>query len=304
MYKTYSILFISLLSLICCRNQANESHTDFQPKIFRYQLTKAPLFFDALIQQHQKDFHAVAPSDFDAFVTQNNIKENDSANIHTFYTFKILHQLFTSTSASNYSRGEILNIPYFWHWTTPNPRHGIIDLATNRKLTETKSPKEFSKYQSFADIDRTPYLFLSDLVSSKPKYHTSQCGNFNTFGWCSEREMAFVALLSTLGFEGKVITNGNHSWSEFIVPFTDTKNIKKEYKITIDNTFDKLKPEPISANSIIAWKKKKGIGLGEWYNKKAHEVTELSRIKNLEIPVSTAQDIEENVFSYLIKQHQ
>ena len=302
MYKTYSILFISLLSFISCRNQANESLTDFQPRLFPYQQTTAPLFFNELIQHHKKDFHAVAPSDFDAFVTQNNIKEDDSVNIHTYYTFKILHQLFTSTSASNYSRGAILNIPYFWHWTTPNPRHGIIDLDTNRKLTETASPKEFSKYQSFADIDRTPYLFLSDLVRATPKYNTPECGNFNTFGWCSEREMAFVALLSTLGYEGKVITNGNHSWSEFIVPFTDKQHIQKQYKITTDNTFDKFQLQSITANEITAWRTKKSPGLGTWYNEKSHDVTELHKIKNLTIPFGTAGDIEKKVVTYLNKQ--
>jgi hypothetical protein len=302
MKKALLPLLGCILLLVFSKNQTGENKTDFYPKTFSYNQTAVPLFFKKLIQNHRKDFHAIDPSGFKDAVTAYHIKEEDSVNAHSFYTLQILHKLFTSHSASNYSRGDILNIPYFWHWTTPNPRYGIIDLETNRKLTEKTPPKEFSKYKSFADIDRTPFLFLSDLVNEKTKYNTPECGNFNTFGWCSEREMAFVSLLSTMGYEGKVTTRGNHSWSEFIVPLQNNQNSKVFFKATIDNTFDKMELESIAASNIPAWRTQKNDGLGDWYNKKAHTESELNKIRNLQITTAVAQDIEKKVVEYLLRQ--
>lgn len=302
MKKAFLPFLGCILLLVFCKNQIGQNETDFHPKTFGYNRTAVPLFFKELIQNHRNDFQAVDSSSFKDAARKHSIKEADSVNVTTFYTFHILHKLFTSHSASNYSRGDLLNIPYFWHWTTPNPRYGIIDLETNRKLIEKTPPKEFSKYKSFADIDRTPYLFLSDLVSEKPKYNTPECGNFNTFGWCSEREMAFVSLLSTMGYEGKVITRGNHSWSEFIVPLRNNQNSTNFFKVTIDNTFDKMELESIPANRIPAWRNQKNDGLGDWYNQKAHTETELKPIRNLQITSTAAQDIENKVVAYLLRQ--
>ncbi|MCL9804693.1 hypothetical protein NAT51_04115 [Flavobacterium amniphilum] len=302
MKKALLPFFACFLLLAFCKNEVAETNSDFYPETFRYQQTTAPVFFRKLIQNHLKDFYAVDHDDYEDAVTKHLIKKEDSVNDSTFYTLQILHKLFTSHSASNYSKGDILNIPYFWHWTNPNPRYGILDLETNAKLTGKTPPKEFSKYKSFADIDRTPYLFLSDLVSDKPKYNTPQCGNFNTFGWCSEREMAFVALLTTMGYEGKVTTRGNHSWSEFIVPLQNNQNTKVFFKVTIDNTFDKMELEPIATTAIPAWKKEKNDGLGDWYNQKAHAETELKRIRSLGISPVAAGEIEKKVVEYLNRQ--
>jgi hypothetical protein len=41
-----------------------------------------------------------------------NQKSLNHFNIKKFYTLQIIHKLFTSKSAKNGSRGEILNIPY------------------------------------------------------------------------------------------------------------------------------------------------------------------------------------------------
>jgi len=104
-------------------------------------------------------------SNYETFCSDNKIPAEDTIIKQQFYTFEILHKLFTSKNASNGSHGEILNIPYFWHWINPNPRYEITLLSTNQKLNTIKSPAAFSKYKSYADIDRTPYLFLSELLS-------------------------------------------------------------------------------------------------------------------------------------------
>ena len=78
-------------------------------------------------------------------------------------------------------------------------------------MKDTKSHNDFLKYRSYDDIDRTPYLFLSDIVDKDLKYYSESCDTFSTFGWCSEREMAFVALITLLDFEAKVVSEGNHS---------------------------------------------------------------------------------------------
>lgn len=278
-----------------------ENNSDFQPATFTYPQMKAPVFFENLVKNHYKDFASVDSSDFEKAFSQNNIDEDDSANVTKFYTLKILHQLFTSKNASNGSKGEILNIPYFWHWTNPNPRYEIDYIKANRKLNTVLPPKEFSKYKSFADVDRTPFLFLSDLLSEKPNYFTPSCGSFYTFGWCSEREMAYVCLLSTLGHQGNVITNGNHSWSEFIISLKNKNNGTVNFKVTVDNTFDEIAWESISGNEVAAWRKQTGAGLGKWYNQKAHSDTEKQKVSDFTVSAEAMKNIEESIVSYLKK---
>ena len=301
MKNTYFFFFLFIIPILACNKLIDENKSDFQPQSFNYPEMKAPLFFESLVKNHFKDFAHIDSSDFEDMFSENNIIEDDSMNVNKFYTFKILHQLFTSKNASNGSKGEILNVPYFWHWTNPNPRYEIDYVKTNQKLNAVSPSKEFSKYKSFADVDRTPFLFLSDLLSEKPNYFTPSCGKFYTFGWCSEREMAYVCLLSTLGFEGNVITNGNHSWSEFIVSLKSKNNENINFKVTVDNTFDKIDWKSITKDEIVLWKKQTGVGLGKWYNQKAHSDTEKKKTSDLIVSAEAAKNIEESVIKYLKK---
>lgn len=295
--KYYYLLFI-LIPLLACTKTRNKTHSDFQPKIFSYKSTNMPDFFKRLVENHYRDFHAVDGSDYDKFCSSAKISNSDSLTAKKFYSLKILHQLFTSTSASNGSKGEILNIPYFWHWVNPNPRYEIISLKTNQKLNKLKPPKEFSKYLSKADIDRTPYLFLSEMISDEPLYSSVSCGKFSTFGWCSEREMAFVCLLNTMEFTGKVITEGNHSWSEFIVPISNNTKIAN-YKFKVDNTFDSFEWEEISKEEIIIWKNQSFQGQGNWYNQKALSLTEQKNVSLINVSSIASKNIEEKVVAFL-----
>ncbi|MFH1843193.1 MAG: hypothetical protein ABIF77_08285 [bacterium] len=65
---------------------------------------------------------------------------------------------------------------------------------------------------AFARFCRSHDLDADAAVNHRP---------FHTFSWCSEREMAFVALLTALGYRGKIEQAGIHTWSAFWCEFLD-----------------------------------------------------------------------------------
>lgn len=299
MKRLILILTFSFI-LLGCKQTNGQSGKSGSVKSFAYAPMTIPDFFRKLADNHYKDFASIDNSDFKDFCSANGLAETDTVNQKKFYTIKMLHELFTSKTASNGSKGNILNIPYYWHWTTPNPRHQITSLQTNQLLNAVTPPKGFAKYKSYADIDRTPYLFLSELVSGKPLY-SSPYGEFSTFGWCSEREMAFTCLMESLGFKGQVITSGNHSWSEFIIPFTKN-GTTSQYKFKVDNTFDIIEWQSITANEIKAWSTQKFPGQGNWYNEKAHSVTEKQKVTAFMVSATAMGSIEQKVVDYIKKE--
>jgi hypothetical protein len=296
MKKIYFLLF--LVPFLACKKFIGDNKPNSEFKTFKYSEMKMPKFFESLVMNHYATFKSVDSSDYNTLFLENNL-QTDSTNTKKFYTLKILHKLFTSKNASNGSKGEILNIPYFWHWVNPNPRYDIVSLKTNQKLNTIPSPKEFSKYKSYADIDRTPYLFLSELLSEKPLYHSDKIGDFSSFGWCSEREMAFVCLLNTLNYKGKVITNNNHSWSEFIIPMKTKTNQIQNFKVRIDNTFDEIEWKILSNKEITTWENQDFKGQGNWYNKKALSDIEKQKVINHLVAIQSMEHIDEKVVDYL-----
>ncbi|MCF6298002.1 MAG: hypothetical protein L3J08_08475 [Flavobacteriaceae bacterium] len=247
-----------------------------------------------------EDFSSIDSLNYTEFCLENNIFSDDSKNIEKYYTIKILHKLFTSQTASNGSKGEILSIPYLWHWIQPNPRHEIRFVKDSSLLKNVNPPVEFSKYNSYADIDRTPYLFLSDLMQENSKYFSESFGTFSTFGWCSEREMAFVALINIFKFEGKVVAEGNHSWSEFVIPLQSKTGELQNFKVTVDNTYNTIDWSTIEPKEIHEWEKYLGnTKQANWYNLQAKSKTELNKIKNHIVPKLAMQRIENKVAEYL-----
>jgi hypothetical protein len=269
-------------------------------KTYQYDSLTIPDFFKKLVKNHIEDYAIIDTLTFSKLCSMHNINPLDDSNVNKFYTIKILHELFTSETASNCSRGKILNIPYQWHWIEPNPRYDIHFVSNNVLLKNTKPPAEFYKYNSYADIDRTPYLYLSDLVSKDLKYYSDSCGTFSTFGWCSEREMAFVALTKILGYQGKVVAEGNHSWSEFIIPLKLNNGEFKNFVVFVDNTFNTIYWDTIEQHKIPEWNGYFGdTKLAAWYNRKAKSNTELNRIKNHLVPNKAMQRIENKLVIYL-----
>lgn len=293
-----SVLIMLTVFMVGCYATSKEKKVVPTLQENNYPAQKLPLFFKQLIQNHKNNFHNLDSTSYQNFIQANHLKKASKENFDTYYTLKILHTLFTSRSAKNQSTGELLPIPYFWHWVQPNPRHEIIYNKTKEKLATVKSPKEFSKYQSYADIDRIPSLFLADLALDDVKYSHPDLGEFKTFGWCSEREMAFVCLLKTWQYNAQVITKGNHSWTECIIPLKSNAG-EINFKVTIDNTFDKIYWEKITTVELKTWAKQKNDGLGDWYNSKASSEVEIQKTKQLIISEKASNYIEKQVVTYL-----
>ncbi len=188
----------------CGQNLSSEQ------KPHTYQSQSIPNFFMRLVTNHKYKFYKRDSLSYLDFCEQNDLNTKDTSNFEKYYTLSILHQLFTSKTARNGSRGEILNIPYFWHWVNPNPRYKIYATENKRLIKDLKPSNDFGRYKSRADIDRTPFLYWTDLFTAKPQYYAAGCDTFSTFGWCSEREMACVCLMDILNFEGKIVAEGNH----------------------------------------------------------------------------------------------
>jgi len=308
---SYIFLLIFAFTTISCNQSCSDetnkkisqkNKTEIKVQVFKYDSLTIPNFFKTLIENHIDDFYKIESSNINELFSSNDIASTDTQNINKYFTIKILHDLFTSQAASNCSHGEILNIPYLWHWVNPNPRHEIYFLKTKQLLFKTNAPSEFSKYNSFADIDRTPYLFLSDLVHDGPKYYSNACDTFSTFGWCSEREMAFVALTNLLNFDGKVIAEGNHSWSEFIIPLKLKNGQLQNFKAKVDNTFNAVEWTTMDNTDIIAWRNYNGnVSLANWYNQKAKDANELRKIRNHLASNSAMNNIEMKLVNYLEK---
>jgi len=303
--KISTIVMFIILSFSCgeiftsqSKNRDSRS-VDSRVKIVEYSVNTIPAFFEAIIKEHFKEIKTLDSSLYKQFCASNELDSKNSKNEYRYYTLSFLHKFFTCQNASNGSRGEIINIPYYWHWVSPNPRYNIYFNKSNKKLNEIKPSKEFSKYKSVADIDRTPYLFLSDIFVDDPKYYSSLSDTFSTFGWCSEREMAFVSLLDILGYDGKVIAENNHSWSEFIIPMIVNENQSKEFKVKVDNTFDEMDWENVLPADIISWKKYQGKSkLANWYNLKAHSEKEKVQISTFPISKVAIKRIENGLVDY------
>jgi len=185
-----------------------------------------------------------------------------------------IHTLITATAAQNTNQNPYWGIPYFWHYLKPNPRNEIILIKTGKKLGQSKPPKGFERYQTYSSVDRTPDLFWSDFASEKPKYRHPDIPEFYTFGWCSEREMAFKAWLAILGIPCNIVLSGNHVWSEVELESGSGIYLK------IDNTFDGFL-------SIRTLHPQDTASLAKWYNKKASSPALMKKL--LKIPISATR---------------
>lgn len=239
-------------------------------------------YFQTLLNNYP-EYSKLRNSEYKLFCEKFSLNSESTKNQSQFYNIYFLHDLFTGSSAQNYMSGGILKIPYFWHWVNPNPRHDIKFTKDSTKLSKAKPPHEFLKYKSYADIDRTPSLYLGDLLSDEPKYYHEQCSSFYTFGWCSEREMAFNSLLAIIGFKVKIKQSGIHTWSEIYTKFETQNKDSMVIIFKVDNTFDIIEYKPLKKGMTFEkWQADIGQGAEiKWYNKKSHSRSELEKVKSL-----------------------
>jgi hypothetical protein len=208
------------------------------------------------------------------------------------------HPLFTSKNAVNCAKGGILEIPYIWHWVTPNLRHDIICLPASTALNKAKAPAGFEKYASYADIDRTPYLFLSNLVSDSALFSHLQCGSFLAFGWCIKREMAFSNLSSQCRYKIKIKQEGIHVWCEALVD-VEEKSGTGRLVITVHNTLNIVHFKKLTA-SESEWRLDFGLGPHvNWYNKKALAPDEVKKVRRIPVNDKAAARINGMVEAWL-----
>lgn len=249
-------------------------------------------FFSRLIIYHKETLLSKNSALYDQFCVDNNLLKKDSSNIQHFLEIKLLHDLLTAQGAVNGSAGNILNIPYFWHWTKPNPRHSIQSLKNKKALNSIKPPSGYGKYATHADIDRTPGLFWSELFSPEPLYYHEACDTFNTFGWCSEREMAYVCMMEILGHSGEIIVSGNHSWSEIEAQFVKEDKQKTKIKLSVDNTFNGFAWNQAIGNKTVGPTTK-------WYNEKASSTEEKTKVLSIVITPAVSSRIESKLIGFL-----
>jgi hypothetical protein len=186
----------------------------------------------------------------------------------------LLHKMLTSESAKNYSTGGILSIPYMTNYGEINVRAEVskngIPIAN----------VEYTPYKSLAYADRTPALFYKDLVDTVSYSHPA-CGSFYTFGWCSEREMAFASASYLLGYKPRIVVKNGHS-------FTLVNVGKTIYQI--DNTNGRFN----IWNGLIPSSSGR---LEDWYNRQAS--VQSQQLYNIPVADASWQRIESQLISYL-----
>ena len=138
------------------------------------------------------------------------------------------------------------------------------------------------------------------MFSEENKYSSKACGEFSTFGWCSEREMAYTCLLSIKNYVAKVKAEHGHSWTELIIPLRLQNQKKALFKISVDNTFDKITFVPISKQEFEDWKLEMGDSkTKKWYNKKAKAESDVFKLKNTLYTKTAFSKLEKQVVKYL-----
>jgi hypothetical protein len=250
-------------------------------------------FFAELYQNNVSDFKKAYGKGYLSFCEDYNINSDDPANQEKYFKLLFYNKMLTTTNSVDCTKGGMLKIPYFWHWIDPNPRHRIIDNESGTLLVDKSPPERYSLYKSHADIDRTPYIYLKDLVSEKPGYRHPDCSEFYTFGWCSEREMAYSLLIGLYGFKSKIVQKGIHVTSNVWVTFTTRSGKKATLMAIVDNTYDVLVWKKVKRIAFDSWYKDMGtIKMVKWYNKKARSEEERELVKDIRVGEKAAARIE------------
>lgn len=255
-------------------------------------------FADSLYERNRPQLDSILTFTAKKTLEQHEIPATEE-NCEKIRSLLFLHHLFTSGADVTGNYGGILQIPYFWHWCENNPRHNIIYRPSNENLTTVPAPEGFGKYKSRADIDRTPAIYLQDLFADTALYYHSFVGNMFTFGWCSEREMAFGQMVRPKGYKMKVYQNSSHVWSEILVSFMDSSDVEINRIIRVDNTFDYFDMVELY-RSEEQWYLDQGEGsMKAWYNKLANSKEEADKIADMTISSERFEEMNRQVLVWI-----
>ncbi len=263
--------------------------------------TSIPEYFQGLYVNHLSEYKKSKNKEYKRFCEEFNLYYENQQNQKNYFQILFIHDLFTGSFCIDFTSGGVLKIPYVFHWKQPNPRHSITMLSRKQLLSEVVPPDEFKRYKTFADIDRVPSLYIGDLFSIEPRYYHPKCGKFYTFGWCSEHEMAYNAILTILGYSCKIKQKGIHTWSEVWLPFIKTNSKACYLSAMIDNSVDIVKWEAIPKQiKKGTWLNDYGAGTQiNWYNKIARSDSQLNKIRAMTVTQKQTKWIEKSVIKWL-----
>lgn len=196
-----------------------------------------------------------------------------------------MHLLLTCYYSVDGDTSGGFGIPYFWNYTNHNPRENILNIKKGKTLKQLPSGTGGA---SMATLDRTPVIFWSDFMTDEPQYSWGHISAFYSFGWCSEREMAFKAWLTALGIKSTIGIKADHVWTEVELPG------QPDYFLFIDNTFNRFEVWPIS--------KKPPLEVGNkyinWYNQQGSDKTIAKKLNALTISPRRAADLDHQIVTY------
>ena len=195
-----------------------------------------------------------------------------------------MHMLMTCYYSVDGDTSGGFGIPYFWNYTNHNPRENIINLRKGKTLKELPS----AGGSSMATLDRTPLIFWGDFMTEEPTYSYEHISAFYTFGWCSEREMAFKAWLGLVGIKSTMGIRTDHVWMEVELPSMPG------YFLFIDNTFNRFEVWPMSKRPKL----EVGNKYITWYNQQGADKNIQLKLKNMVISPKRAAVLEHQIINY------
>jgi hypothetical protein len=205
-----------------------------------------------------------------------------------------IQQMLTTTSASDGAVGGAFRTAYFWHWIDPNPRLSIVKIPEDVPLGELPPPEGFQQYQSYAYVDRTPAIYFSDLAADEPRYSHHSVGEFTTFGWCSEREMALCALLTTWGFSAKVHQTGIHVTTRVWLV-----GQQRPMELILDTTFNYARLAELAQTDFATWSNDFGQGADvSYYNRVCHDGEVQEQLRNIHVSAAARRRLTGQAESY------
>jgi hypothetical protein len=213
---------------------------------------------------------------------------DDPAVNDTVSKLLYMHLLLSSNYATNGDTFGGFGIPFFWNYTDPNPRDSIYHKKRGRNLCKLPPPYEMPGYLSLASVDRVPTIFWGDFVTETPKYSWDFLPGFYSFGWCSEREMAFKAWLGIEGIPSEICFKENHVWTEVVLPSLPG------YFILIDNSLNRFELHAISRRTPP----QPDDRFLRWYNQNgANKITQ-AKLKLLTISPRRATELGQQITGF------
>ena len=215
-------------------------------------------------------------------------KESDDEAVNTkVRKLVFMHLLLTSNYAWNNDAFGGFRIPYFWNFTAANPRDSILLISNGKKLKQL-APPAGSSFHTMATLERVPVIFWGDFMTDEPKYEWIDSSTFYTFGWCSEREMAFKAWMGISGMAGNIAFKGNHVWMEIEVAGVP------DVFFYIDNTFNRFEIKPVSQKTHIDPKDH----YLTWYNQNGADKNIQKKLSAMTISSKRADDLLRQIISF------